>query len=118
MLTRQIAGTEKGEGMITVTQVEKYSELWIAEDGRIFEMYGESDSFKLVNQSYEKHVDSGMVKNRTHSVFSNWLLWQEKLATEIFDSSLIQGSDKGFIPAPVPTGIDHRAETMQKLPWY
>jgi len=115
MLTRQIAGIEKGEGLITITQVEKYSDLWIAEDGRIFEMYGESDSFRLVNQSYERHIDSGMVKNRTHSAYSNLLLWQEKLATEIFDSSLIQGSDKGF--TPVSTGIDHRAETLQKLPW-
>ena len=117
MLTRQIPGIEKGEGLITITQVEKYSDLWIAEDGRIFEMYGESDSFRLVNQSYERHIDSGMVKNRTHSTYSNLLLWQEKVATETFDSSLIQGSDKGFTPAPVSTGIDHRAETMQKSPW-
>ncbi len=78
---------------------------------------GESDSFRLVNQSYERHIDSGMVKNRTHSAYSNLLLWQEKVATEIFDSSLIQGSDKGFTPAPVSTGIDHRTETLQKLPW-
>jgi len=77
----------------------------------------ESDSFRLVNQSYERHIDSGMVKNRTHSAYSNLLLWQEKVATEIFDSSLIQGSDKGFTPAPVSTGIDHRTETLQKLPW-
>ncbi len=117
MLTRQIAGTEKEEGLITITQVEKYSDLGIAEDGRIFEMYGESDSFRLVNQSYEMHVDSGMVKNRTHSAYSNLLLWQEKVATKIFDSSLIQGSDMGFTPAPVSTGIDHRTETMQKSPW-
>ena len=117
MLTRQIPGIEKGEGLITITQVEKYSDLWIAEDGRIFEMYVESDSFRLVNQSYERYIDSGMVKNRTHSAYSNWLVWQEKGATKIFDSSLIQGSDMGFTPAPVSTGIDHRTETLQKLPW-
>jgi len=115
--TKTIPGTIKGEGLITITQVEKYSDLWVAEDGRIFEMFGESESFKLVNQNYERHIDSGMVKNRNHSAHSNWLLWQEKVATEIFDSSLIQGYDKGFIPMPVSTGIDHRTETLQKLNW-
>jgi len=117
--TKTIPGTIKGEGLITITQIEKYSDLWIAEDGRIFEMYGISDSFKHVNQSYERDIDSDMVKSRNHSAYSNWLLWQEKVATEIFDSSLIQGSDKGFTsPVIDEDGIDQRTETLQKLKWY
>jgi len=118
MLTRQIAGTGH-EGLITVTQVEKYSDLWIAEDGRIYEMFGISDSFRLVNQSYEKDDDTGNVKNRTHSAYSDLVIWQQNLATEYFDSSLIQKSDKGFIPSAIDIdGIDHRTETMQKLNWH
>lgn len=116
--TKTIPGTIKGEGLITITQIEKYSDLWIAKDGRIFEMYGISDSFKHVNQSYERNIDSDTVKNRNHSAYSNWLLWQEKVATEIFDSSLIQGSDKGFTSSAIDEdGIDQRTETLQKLNW-
>lgn len=101
--TLQIAGTEKYEGLITVTQSEKYSDLWIAEDGRIFEMFGESDSFKLVNQEID-----GTMNDRVSDELKQWT---QKNALSVFDSASIQGSDKGFVTVEYPD-IDTRTQFL------
>ena len=44
--TKTILGTVKGEGLIDIMQIEKYSSFWIAENGRIFELVG--NDFRLV----------------------------------------------------------------------
>lgn len=64
----------------------------------------------------ESH-DTGDMKNREHSSFGIWKQMQVKMAKKYFDSSSIQGIDKGFIPSP-ERGIDHREQTLQKLDWY
>lgn len=101
--TLQIAGTEKYEGLITVTQSEKYSDLWIAEDGRIFEMFGESDSFRLVNQEID-----GTMNDRVSDELKRWT---QKNALSVFDSASIQGSDKGFVTVEYPD-IDTRTQFL------
>ena len=68
MNTKMIQGTEKHEGLIEITQSEKYSNLWIADDGRIFES-NDYSSLKWINQSFEKITDQGEPKNRSHSEF-------------------------------------------------
>ena len=116
--TKQIIGTEKYEGLITVTQIEKYSDLWIAEDGRIFEInsYG---SAKLINHSFERLTDTSVVMmDRNHSEFYILVDWTQKNAIKIFDSSKIQGELKDSIPAPIDEdGISHREQTLQTLDW-
>jgi len=68
MIVTTIPGTEKYEGSLLVTQTAKYSNIWIAEDGREFERndYG---TFTHINKSYERHEDNGEPKNRLHSEF-------------------------------------------------
>jgi hypothetical protein len=68
MQTMMIPGTEKYEGLIKVTQTEKYSDIWISEDGRKFKI-NEYGSSKQTNQSFERHIDTGVLKNRNHSEF-------------------------------------------------
>ena len=53
MLTSKIPSSLRDEGLILVTQTEKYSDYWIAEDGRLFEM-NQFGSFKQVNQTFER----------------------------------------------------------------
>ncbi len=65
----------------------------------------------------ERLQDTGDMKNRNHSSFGTWKQMQGGYAIKYFDSSKIQGTDKGFIPAP-ERGIDHREQTLQKLDWY
>jgi len=71
MKTLMIPGPEKYEGLIEVMQVAKYSDIWIAQDGREFEM-DKSGGFNQINESFERHVDSGVMKNRLHSEFTEY----------------------------------------------
>jgi len=115
---KAIPGTIKDEGLVTITQVEKYSNLWIAKDGRIFEMYGESESFRLTNLETKRVIDTGHIKSKTHSAWNMLIKHQNEIALKYFDSSKIQTSDKGFIVSTLDDNeIDHRTETLQKLNW-
>ena len=71
MNTMMIPSTEKYEGLIEVTQTAKYSSIWSTQDDREFEM-NESGSFKQINQSFERHIDAGVIKNRLHSEFADY----------------------------------------------
>lgn len=88
MLTKQIIGTEKYEGLITITQTEKYSNLWTAEDGRIFD---ESNFFSLINPTIKKgtYERIGIVERINAE-------GQAFMAKSYFDSSKIQSENEGF----------------------
>jgi len=69
MKTDNIMGTEKYEGLIKVTQKEKYGDIWIAEDGREFER-NSFGSFTQINQTFErKTTPEQSVMNRIHSEY-------------------------------------------------
>ena len=76
MLTQQIAGPEKYEGQVTVTQTSKYSNIWVTEDGREFQTNDSGTFTQINNDTYERITDSGVVKNRTHSEFVNYKAMQ------------------------------------------
>ena len=81
-----IPSTIKYEGLIPVTQIEKYSDYWISEDGRMFERndYG---SFHQVNYSFDRFQDKGEPLTRLHSGFGGKIIDAQYRALEIFDSS-------------------------------
>jgi len=70
MNTMMIPSTEKFEGLIEVTQTAKYSSIWSTQNDREFEM-NEYGSFKQINQSFERHIDTGAF-NRMHSEFADY----------------------------------------------
>jgi hypothetical protein len=84
--TRRIPSTVKYEGLIKVTQNEKYSSHWTTDDGRIFEM-NSFGSFKQLNQTFERFQDSGEPLTRQHSDFASKIKSEAERATSIFDSS-------------------------------
>ena len=88
MTNKMIASSEKGEGLVKVTQTKKYSPFWITQDGRIFEMndYG---SFKQINYEFERFQDKGNAFTRMHSDFGEIVDYEKHRATKIFDSQKI-----------------------------
>ena len=86
MPTMMIPSPTKGEGLIKVTQNEKYSDYWTTQDGRLFEK-NESDSFKQLNITFERFQDSGTAYTRQHSEFGKVIAYEQKKAVEIFDST-------------------------------
>jgi hypothetical protein len=88
MVTSLIPPTEKYEGLILVTQTEKYSKYWVAEDGRMFER-NDSGSFKLINQSFERFQDSGEPRTRLHSEFGGVLKYENERALNVFNGTTI-----------------------------
>ena len=110
-----ILGPTKYEGLIKVTQSEKYGNIWIADDGRAFER-NDFGSFRWINQEFVTQEDGTYnVMTRTNSNFDTLVEWTEKNAVNVFDSSKLQKSDKGFFA--YSDGIDHREITLQKLGW-
>ena len=71
MKTKLIPGTEKYEGLIEITQTAKYSDIWVANDDREFEMnkYG---TVTHTNPSYESDIDDGPIRDRMHSEFPKY----------------------------------------------
>lgn len=88
MPTKMIASSEKGEGLIKVTQAEKYSNYWISEDGRIFEM-NDFGSFKQINYQFERFHDKGNAFTRMHSDFGQIISYEQHRAEKIFNSQKI-----------------------------
>ena len=86
LTTKMIPGTIKYEGLIEVTQTEKYSNYWVSSDGRIFEM-NSFGSFKQINQLFERFQDKGEPRNRLHSGFGEIVELEKSRASTIFDSS-------------------------------
>ncbi len=86
MNTMMIPSPERYEGLIPLTQTEKYSIHWTAEDGRIFER-NDSGSFSQINQSFERFQDVGEPRTRLHSGFGGVIAYEQERATAIFDAS-------------------------------
>ncbi len=86
---KMIPSTIKGEGLIKVTQNEKYSNYWSTEDGRIFEM-NSFGSFKQINPSFDRFQDSGNAFSRLHSNFEKIISYEKLRALQIFNSTQIQ----------------------------
>jgi len=86
MNTMMIPSTVKYEGLLKVTQNEKYSKYWTADDGRVFEM-NSFGSFKQINQTFERFQDSGDPLTRHHSDFASIIKYEAERAKNIFDSS-------------------------------
>jgi hypothetical protein len=96
MQTKMIPSDVKGEGLIQITQIEKYSPYWISEDGRLFEM-NSFGSFNQINKSFERFHDSGDARTRLHSGFGGIIAYEQNRATEIFDSEeLTKDLQKSF----------------------
>jgi len=85
---KMIASTEKGEGLIQITQKEKYSPYWISQDGRVFEM-NDFGSFKQINFQFERFHDKGNAFTRMHSEFGEIIDYEQVRASKIFNSNKI-----------------------------
>jgi len=86
MKTVMIPSTIKGEGLIQVTQTEKYSPYWMTKDGRLFEKNA-FGSFKQINHSFERFQDSGDPLTRHHSGFGKVLKYEKTRALNVFDAT-------------------------------
>ncbi|MDH3618615.1 MAG: hypothetical protein OEM89_07810, partial [Nitrosopumilus sp.] len=86
MESKLIPSNIRNEGLVKVTQTEKYSNQWISEDGKIFEM-NDFGSFKQVNQTFERFQDTGEPRTRLHSGFGGILQLEKSKALEIFNST-------------------------------
>jgi hypothetical protein len=96
MPSKMIPSPIKGEGLIKVTQNEKYSDYWTTDDGRIFEtnIFG---SFKQINYEFERFYDSGNPYNRLHSEFSKIIEFEQKRAEKVFNSkNLISDTPESY----------------------
>jgi hypothetical protein len=86
MATKMIPSSVKGEGLIEVTQNEKYSDYWTTSDGRIFEM-NSFGSFKQINPSFVRFQDSGEPLTRYHSDFGKLIDIEKQRASQIFNAT-------------------------------
>ena len=86
MAVIMIPSPVKYEGLIPVTQTEKYSSYWATEDGKMFEK-NKFDSFKQINKKFERFQDSGEPRTRLHSGFGGVMAYENMRATELFDST-------------------------------
>jgi hypothetical protein len=89
MVTMMIPSPAKGEGLVEVTQNEKYSDYWSTVDGRIFEM-NTFGSFKQINQSFERLQDTGNAFTRTHSDFGKIVDYEQNRALKVFDATALE----------------------------
>ncbi len=81
-----IPSPAKFEGLISVTQIEKYSPYWVAQDGRWFEQNA-FGSFKQINLSFERFQDSGEPLTRLHSGFDKVLNYEKTRALNVFNAT-------------------------------
>ncbi len=86
MDTSFIPSNTKYEGLLLVTQTEKYSKYWVAEDGRMFER-NDFGSFKQLGIEFERFEDTGNPYTRLHSEFGKIIAYEQKRATQLFDAS-------------------------------
>ena len=88
MTSKMIPSSVKGEGLVQVTQNEKYSDYWTTQDGRIFEM-NSFGSFKQINPSFVRFQDSGEPLTRLHSEFGKIVDSEKQRASQIFDATAL-----------------------------
>lgn len=88
MKTAMIPSEIKGEGLVKVTQTEKYSPYWMTEDGRKF-VRNDFGSFMQINHSFERFQDSGDPLTRNHSGFGGILKYEKQRALRVFDATTL-----------------------------
>ncbi len=115
MNEKMIPSNVKNQGLLKVTQMEKYSPFWSSEDGRMFEM-NSFGSFKEINQSFERFQDTGNAFTRVHSGFGGIIQYEQKRATLLFDSSnLISELPESFAYIYPETGHRMSDELKQEM---
>jgi hypothetical protein len=109
MATKMIPSNLKNQGLVQITQTSKYSALWTAEDGRIFE---ENDfgTFNQINESFERFQDTGEPKTRLHSGFGGIIAYEQKRAADVFDASLLISE----LPESFSLSYTERGERIDK----
>jgi len=107
MKTEMIPSNIKSEGLVKVTQLEKYSPYWITDDGRIFEK-NSFGSFTQINQKFERFQDKGEPRTRLHSGFGGIIEKEKIKAVEIFDS-------RGIISELPPSFAYEFPETVKRI---
>jgi len=113
MNTMMIPSPERYEGLIPLTQTEKYSIHWTAEDGRIFER-NDSGSFSQINQSFERFQDAGEPRTRLHSGFGGVIAYEQERATAIFDASEFISELPDYIPFSEPIISERMNQEMKE----
>jgi len=88
MVTKMIPSPTKGEGLIKITQNEKYSDYWTTDDGRIFEM-NSFGSTKLINFEFKRFQDTGNAFTRLHSGFGGIIAYEQNRALDVFDATTL-----------------------------
>jgi hypothetical protein len=114
MKTMKIPSNVKGEGLITVTQTEKYGPYWTAEDGRIFEK-NNSDSFKQINKSFERFQDTGTAYTRSHSGFEGVVKYEQNRALKIFNAAVLVSDLPDSFSHEISIGERINDETYKEL---
>lgn len=114
MQTVMIPSPVRGEGLLQVTQTEKYSHFWMTDDGRVFER-NDFGSFKQIDKSFERFQDSGNPLTRHHSGFSGVLKYEKERALNVFNATslLSQTSDSHSIEISIGERITD--ETKEKM---
>jgi len=113
--TMMISSPERDEGLIPLTQTEKYSSHWIAEDGRIFEK-NNFGSLKQINISFEKVQDTGEPRTRLHSGFGGKIADEQMRATDVFEATELLSELPDFIPnSPPKSGERIDKEMKEKI---
>jgi len=102
---------QEGRGLTELQRVDKINNIWETENGDQYTNHELSEWMRITPMEYERHTDSGELKNRNHSVFPSLIKWTQKNAVDVFDSSSIQGSDKGFKTVEYPD-IDTRTQFL------
>jgi len=106
MATEMIPSPVKGEGLIKVTQNEKYSDYWTTDDGRIFEK-NSFGSFKQINFEFKRFQDSGEAKTRLHSGFAGLVQSEAQRATNIFDAE--------SLTSELPASFSYDVSTSERI---
>ena len=110
---KMIPSNIKNEGLIKITQIEKYSDYWISGDGRIFEM-NSFGSFKQINQSFERFKDTGNPYTRQHSEFGKIIAYEQKRATQMFNSTDYQSNLPDIFFYEFPEHVERIDENMKQ----
>ena len=114
MATEMIPSPVKGEGLIKVTQNEKYSDYWTTEDGRIFEK-NSFGSFKQINYQFKRFQDSGEANTRLHSGFEGKIQSEAQRAVTIFDASTLKSDLPESFSYDISIGDRITDEVIQEM---
>ena len=107
MITQMIPGPVKYEGLIKVTQSAKYSDVWIADDGRIFES-NDMDTMRQINQTIQYGEYDGSDKYREHPNFKLNLISEGIRANLILENMCSRCNDESFDKINNIFGYDER----------